>query len=128
MTAQREGMRWMFDFLPEEGVLRVTTSGTVTMQGILRLAVDVRQYLEQTGAHKFLVDHRAAAIEINVGELYFLPRRAEALGIGGAYRAAFVFSKQSEHDFAFYQTRAENLGLDQRVFTDADAAFAWLIE
>ena len=75
---------------------------------------------------RILIDHRAAVIKMSIGELYFLPQRLSDLGIHPAYKVALVFSEDSNHDVEVYQTRVNNVGLEHRVSTDIDAAFAWL--
>lgn len=119
-------LSWDIDYLPEVQIVRATTHGVVTRDGALRVAADLAARLTQTKALKFLVDHRAAVVQIDIVSLYYLLFETERQGLTRNFSGAIVFARDTDHDFRFYQARALNEGFNRRMFVDMDRALQWL--
>ena len=121
-------MSWKIDYLPEHQVVRVTTSGRMTLELLKQMASDGLAEAAKHGASRFLVDHRAMTPDLETMDIYDLPRINLELGLQRAHRVAIVMSAATEKkaDFKFYEDRAYNVGLAHRLFTDPETALAWL--
>jgi hypothetical protein len=119
-------LQWNIEYLPDARIVRVATSGTVTFKTALAVAADLAAQLQRNAARKFLVDHRAAVVKIGIVDLYYLVDETEKAGLGRQYTGAIVFARDTDHDFAFYESRAVNAGFRRRTFIDMNAALAWL--
>jgi hypothetical protein len=119
-------MDWTIDYLPQQSIVRATTSGTVTFSGEIGLAADVAMYLRDTGAVKYLVDHRAAIFDAGAVDIFRLVRDVETLGGAQAYLAALVLAAGAARVSGFHQCRASAGRFPHRVFADPHAAMEWL--
>ena len=117
---------WTIEYLADRRIVKATTAGRVTYATALAVAADLAKNLERTAAGKFLVDHRAAQVAIDIGDLYYLVLETQKVGLGPQYVGAIVFAPDTKHDFQFYQVRIANAGFQRRMFTNMDAALAWL--
>jgi hypothetical protein len=118
--------KWTIEYLSDAAIVKATTCGRVTYGGAIAVAADMARHLNRLGAVKFLVDHRSAAVDISITDLYYLVAETERVGLGPQYIGAIVFAKDTEHDFGFYQMRTVNAGFRRRMFTDMQAAMEWL--
>jgi hypothetical protein len=79
---------------------------------------------------QLLYDFRAAKILLERGEIFWFPRRQEALGLPGAGRVRVaVLVNTRQRDLAdFLENAYQNAGLQLRVFEGQAEALAWLAE
>jgi hypothetical protein len=119
-------MQHSIEYLPDLRIVRATTSGTVTRQVAVAVAADLATQLKSSGTNRFLVDHRSAVVDIGIVDLYYLVNDTHRVGLGPEYIGAIVFRSDTHHDFRFYGWRAANAGFRRCMFTDIDAALAWL--
>jgi hypothetical protein len=119
-------VEWGVEYLPEDRVVKATTSGAITFAGSIALAADISARLRVEGATRFLVDHRGAEMKLSVAELYCLVIDAEKAGIGRDYVGAIVLPQEVLRDYEFFRTRASNMGFLRGAFTDMDAALEWV--
>lgn len=117
---------WDIEYLNAEQVVRATTRGTITREVALTVAADLASNLRRQGARKFLVDHRAAVLNIGIIDLYYLADETREVGLGADFVGALVFPVDTDHASGFYEIRTANVGLLRKAFTDYDAALAWL--
>lgn len=122
-------MGWDIDFLPEDGILRLTTSGTMDMEQITRMAAEGMAAGAQHGATRFLVDHRNMLPSLSSEDIFDLPRINAEQGVARTMRVAIVFNPDSprREDFFFYEVRTLSKGASNiRHFTDMNQALDWL--
>jgi len=121
-------MPWTIEFLDAEQVILVTTSGSMDLDGLKRLAVESLAESNRRGASRFLLDHRKMTPAVDAVEIYNLPNINESLGVTRQHRIAIVYDPASSDvaNFQFYEDRAYNVGFDHRLFTDIDKAMKWL--
>jgi len=124
-------VKWVIDYLPQEAVVRVTTSGAMTLQENLAFVADALAVGKRHGAHRFLVDHREMTTAMSIEELFDLPVTNARMGVDPGQRAAVVYSPDSpsRDDFFFYDARNRSKGIrNVRLFTDVRHAMDWLEE
>jgi hypothetical protein len=122
-------MNWEIEYLHEEGVLAVKTSGTLAnVDENQKLIAEVLAALKKYDVTKCLIDDRDLTLKLKTMDIYNLPELISKLGVSRTYRVALVVaeSAQDNEGFEFYETRAYNLGYKHRLFTDIEAALGWL--
>jgi hypothetical protein len=123
-------MEWQIDYSPDDGVVRLTTSGDMTQADILTMARAGLAEVERRGARRVLVDHRKVTLALKVSEIYHLPLKLLDEGLARDLKVATVYSVDSprKKDFEFYENVCFNLGLKQVTFVDPEAAMRWLLK
>jgi hypothetical protein len=124
-------MSWVIDYLPELGVLRIKTSGTMDLEQLTQMAHEGLAAGLARGATSFLVDHRDMTTALSTEDVFDLPRLNAEMGIGKTMRVAIVYSTDSpsRDDFFFYDVRNLSKGVRNiRLFTDLQHAIDWLAE
>jgi hypothetical protein len=124
-------VQWVIDYLPQEAVVRVVTSGPMRLEENLAFIADALAVGKQHGASRFLVDHRNMTTAMSIEELFDLPVTNARMGVDPSQRAAVVYSPDSpsRDDFFFYDARNRGKGIRSiRLFTDIQHAMDWLAE
>jgi hypothetical protein len=122
-------MNWEIEYLHEEGVLAVKTSGTLAnVDENQKLIAEVLAVLKKYDVTKCLIDDRDLTLKLKTMDIYNLPELISKLGVSRTYRVALVVAESARDNegFEFYETRAYNLGYKHRLFTDIEAALGWL--
>jgi len=123
-------MPWDIDYLPEQDILRVTTSGTMDLAQIKQMATEGMAAGVAQSATRFLVDHRKMLPALSHEDIFDLPRINAEQGVARTMRVAIVFSPDSprREDFFFYEVRTRSKGASNiRQFDDYDQAVDWLL-
>jgi hypothetical protein len=124
-------VEWIIDYLPEEAVVRITTSGAMSLEENLAFISEALAVSKPHGATRFLVDHRNMTTAMSIEELFDLPVTNAKMGVRPEMRAAVVYSPDSpsRDDFFFYDARSRSKGIRNiRLFTDVEHAMDWLAE
>lgn len=124
-------MQWVIDFLPEDAVVRVTTSGPMSLEENIAFVRDALAMAAERGATRFLIDHRNMTTALSTEQLFDLPVINARLGVDSHLRAAVVYSldSPSRDDFLFYDARNRSKGIHSvRLFSDLQHAREWLAE
>lgn len=101
------------------------------LQGMLDAAVaksvanELAQLVRKHGCHRFLNDLREAQVTSSTLDLYSIPRVVKEAGVPGGLKRALVVAEITS-DFDFLETTSVNAGNQLKLFTDPDAALAWL--
>jgi hypothetical protein len=86
---------------------------------------EMAQRLFAMRAKRILIDARRMSVHTTAGEEFFIAGRLGALGASRAVRVAGVMAEDpGEH--RFYELAVQNAGVNFRLFTDYDAALAWI--
>jgi hypothetical protein len=94
------------------------------MEAITNEAVSLQK---KHGYKRVLHDLREANVTLSTLDLYFLPRRIEAAGLGRRVKRALVVSGEAK-DATFFETASVNLGHQVRIFGDPEQAKHWLLK
>jgi len=124
-------VKWLIDYLPQEAVVRVTTSGVMRPEDNKAFILDALAAGKAHGATRFLVDHREMTTALSIEEVFDLPTVIAGLGVQRKQRAAIVYraDSASREDFFFYDARNMSVGIrNVRLFTDPQNALDWLAE
>ena len=108
---------------------RASVARTEVHQSV-RLAVEamareVAALAKQQGCTRLLNDLREATIPSSASAIYSMPRITDEAGVPPGLRRALVVSAATR-DFLFLETVSLNRGHNIRIFTDPEAARAWL--
>ena len=113
-----------------DGILRVTATGSRSLESVLAMSKDILKACVEMRAKKVLIDTAAMEGRLSTMEAYkivdkhFPKMRNKAV----ITHAAIVVQKESEGSGRFFETVAVNRGFAVRVFTNADKALEWLRE
>ncbi len=89
------------------------------------VATDLAQLVRKHGCHRFLHDLREAQVTSSTLDLYSIPRIVKEAGVSGGIKRALVVAEITQ-DFDFLETASVNAGNQVKLFTDSEAALAWL--
>lgn len=123
-------MGWVIDYVPEHALIRVTTSGTMDLAELTRMAAEGMAAGVAHGAERFLVDHRQMLPALSHEDIFDLPRLNAEMGVARTMRVAIVFNPESprKEDFFFYDVRTRSKGASNiRQFGDYGQALDWLL-
>jgi hypothetical protein len=106
--------------------LRVTTTGSISIELVRQWSVDVEARSRATGVRRYLFDVRSAKNACSAIESYmFAYKEAAALNLSRVVRSAIlVGADDKSHDFV--ETTMRNAGFNVRLFSDEATAIAWL--
>ena len=124
-------MSWKIDPLHELGVIRVTTSGSMTLADIRQMSMAALAAGKAHSMTLFLVDHREMLPSMTSEDIFDLHEINARLGMDGKVRAAIVYSADSagKDDFFFYEVHTLARGTSNiRMFTDQLQAMDWLTD
>lgn len=118
-------MKWEIDYMEEEGVLYIKTSGSLS--DVRENQMMIADALAEAAKHSTtncLIDDRDLTLKLGTMDIYSVPETFQTLGVSHEYKVAIVFSAvpNGNDDFKFYEARAVNLGYKHRLFTDPKAA------
>lgn len=125
-------MSWHIDVLPEQQLIRVVTSGILTLPMLQAFGQEAVATARANGCHKFLIDHRLLeSVAVAALDIHELPDWYAAIGITAEHRIATLLAENAlrREDFAFFHAQASNRGAHQfRLFDRLDEAQHWLAE
>ena len=122
-------MDWEINYLQQEGVVTIKTSGTlVDADENQKMVTEALVVAEKYDATKCLIDDQDLTLEMKTIDIYGLPEILDDLGVPRKYRVAIVVAESARdvEGFKFYETRAFNVGFNHRLFTDTQTALDWL--
>lgn len=123
-------MTYQVEYLEDEKLVHVRFQGRVEISHIKASIVDVIAVASRVKCPRILIDLQEAEVQASISDLYALPdfvagRVREAGGGGIKILRAFVVP-QWRKEMQFYEDTTHNRGQNTRVFTEIDAARAWL--
>lgn len=92
---------------------------------VKKMAPEFAQMIQKHGCHKLLNDLRDAEMFAPTLDIYDMPRIADKLGVPVSCKRALVVSHSSPN-YSFLERAANNIGHDEKIFTDMDSAINWL--
>ena len=121
-------MRWEIDYLKEDDIVVVNTSGIITWEDNKQMSRKALAASIRHGTNRVLVDHRAIQPNLSVLQIDNLPGMFREIGIGPECRVAVLFDPASPRssNFTFFQHVSIIASLQCRVFSELVEALAWL--
>jgi hypothetical protein len=114
-------LKWVLTYQSDPGIVMVQTTGPVGMSSLPAMIGAVLAFAAEQQCLRFLVDHRQSELLLKPADIYETPK----LLLAKRPKAALVF-KEIGPDHRFLETVCANVGIQTFVFTDIDAALAWL--
>ena len=109
-------------------LVRVFHQGTQNMNDALQMVSQARAVAHQK-SYNLLYDLRNVQFNVNITELYYLPRNSEIFKDTKSrlIKSANVFSSDVDPELLdFMQTTAINAGMNWKSFPSIEEALAWL--
>lgn len=107
------------------GIIRGVVHGKLDAAVARMVAGEVAQLVEDHGCRRFLIDLRGTQVTSSTLEIYTIPRVVKEVGVPGGLKRALVVTEITP-DFEFLETASVNAGNLVRLFTEPEAALAWL--
>ena len=129
MRHESAEMNWTIEFLREQAIVVVTTSGVMRIEALREMSIAGLAAGRAFGAKKFLIDHRQTAPDLGTLDIHDLPDMYASMGIDPEFRVATLLAENATgHDaFEFFQLLMRNRGAHYfQQFTDFDDAMHWL--
>ena len=109
----------------DQDIIRGRVHGTLDAAVAKAVAGEVAQLVQNHGCHRFLIDLRGTQVTSSTIEIYSIPRVVKEVGVPGGLKRALVVTEITP-DFDFLETTSVNVGNQVKLFTDPEAAIAWL--
>lgn len=121
-------MDWRIEYLDDRETVLATVCGPVTGKSFRDILTVVIPRTTHMHFRNFLIDARAVRLDLSVMEIYGLPDLFPALALQRDKHLAVLYDACSPHapDFRFLENVLCNRGFRVRLFTDYEAALAWL--
>ena len=123
-------MPWAVDHDPKLAAVRLTLSGTVSIDELRKMTEEASAVARNTGSARILVDTSVLAATIPLTDIIDLARFYSESGVDRRFRVAVIMPAIPElhEDMRFYETVCRNRGFDVTAFSTRDEAMAWLEE
>jgi hypothetical protein len=120
-------MQWKMLFSEKEKVLSVKTYGIFELTTKTELMKECIVEIEKQNYCWCLIDNNEIeSAQIEVFELYSIPKKLAELGAPRNLRIAEVFSEKHRKDFDFLEIVCHNRCYQLSVFSDMELAMQWL--
>lgn len=118
-------MKYELSYDKEAHLLLGRVTGEIDPALVEAMAREVAALAKQQGCNRLLNDLREATIPSSASAIYSMPRITDEAGVPPGLRRALVVPAATR-DFLFLETVSLNRGHNTRIFTDPEAARAWL--
>ncbi len=115
----------LYDYVPEQDYVLVRIIGLNKAGPNSHRFGELVEYLNKYNCKKCLFDYRKGDFEIDVWTAYNRPKLAKKHKFPRDVRVAAVYNEITE-DVAFNETVFRNQGYSVKIFTEFNAAVAWL--
>ncbi len=119
-------MKWTIDYLEEEGVVFIKTSGVTNWDEQKQMCQEAFRFAQKHKAHKYLADNRDLQEGLSVLQIDDMPRMFREIGLEIEDKIAILYGPDLEKKFKFFQSVSNFALLNFQLFTDKDEAMAWL--
>ena len=122
-------MEWTIDYLKENGIVFVKTSGPVTWEETKQLCKEAYSIASSNGSHRFLADHRNMDIKLSVLEFDKIPDMIKEIGATPLDKVAILYHASSPKIVLlnFLRNLLYINAIQMRIFSKPEKAIAWLI-
>jgi hypothetical protein len=119
-------MPYSVTYRDESDLIAVSVDGELNMTVFMEIAAEVGRLIKKHSCNRILNDMRNAFPPESVGDTYFMPEKALALGVARNIRRALIVSGNFE-DYRFMETVFINQGNIVKLFDNIDEAQSWLL-
>lgn len=114
-----------FRYDESQGIIMGRVQGRLDAAVVKDVATDLARLVGEHGCRRLLLDLRGALVTSSTHEIYVIPRVVKEAGVPGGIKRALVVAEITQ-DFDFLETASINAGNVIKLFTDPEAALAWL--
>jgi hypothetical protein len=121
-------MKWIIDFVEDQGIIRVKTSGLMSFDDKKKLFEEMFTAGRSRKINAFFIDQKETCFGLSVLEIDRLPELFRNIGFEVKDKVAILTNSDSSTKplFAFLQDIFALRSLRVCVFTDSQEAIAWL--
>lgn len=119
-------MEWTFAFNREQGILEVAVKGEMTPPELNAMARENLAEIKKHDCFKCLLDYRQAYRNLGVLDAYNRPKDISKIGVDRNYRIAILVPEAEYPKYAFQENVYKNSSYDLEIFTNREAALAFL--
>jgi hypothetical protein len=116
------------------GVISVIATGNWQFEVDTLMAREIMQKVDESGLRKVLLDIRELQFDLSMAHIFnranILRNQRMEQGVVSS-KVALVYAagnKKLDSDMRFFETTAQNRAVPYRVFTDMQAAKAWILQ
>jgi len=110
-----------------ENYVHSEVRGALTIELLAELMTEITARAEDWRLTKHLIDMCEAQKQMGVSEDYDLAyKKAAGYGLKTGSRYAVLVKQAYKNEFVFVETVFQNAGYDVRIFTEEEAALAWI--
>ena len=122
-------MAWTVEYVPEKEMVLVTSTEQVSDADARAQAVAAIELLREKQAELVVLDFTTARLRASLANLYRLPEYYRELGAPKRARVAVILPRDgfNVEAYQFYQAACWNAGYSVRLFSQMEAAEAWLL-
>ena len=119
-------MGWTIDYLKEDGIVLVKTSGPLTLEETRQLCKEAYSTAHSNGSHKFLADHRDQDITLSVLEIDKIPDMIKEIGVTSSDKFAILYHGTSRKIelLNFLRNLLQIEAIQMKIFSEPDKAIA----
>ena len=120
-------MKWTTDYLEEDGIVSIKTSGPITWDEHKKMCEEALSFGRVHKSHKFFADHRNLESRLSVLQIDDLPQMFREIGVKNEDKVAVLYDPSNYgEDFKFFQSVSNIALLNFRIFTEENKAMDWL--
>ena len=122
-------MAWTVEYVPEKGMVLVIATEQVSDADARAQAAEAIGLLREQQAELVVLDCTTARLRVSLANLYRLPEYYRELSAPKRARVAVVLPQDgfNVEAYQFYQAACWNAGYNVRLFSQREAAEAWLL-
>ena len=120
-------MSYELSFRHDPNYLYVKAKGIRTAENLIAMSKDILAVRDKHGYNKALIDVRQMSGGLGIVDVYKLGTKDfQEFRRPGQLKVSIVDSEDNRERFQFMENVAVNMGLNLRIFSDADEAMTWL--
>jgi hypothetical protein len=121
-------MQTAYNYVAHKQILEVLTSGVVETSAWPVIIRDSIAEGKKYACTRYIFDHRQAAVRVNLGQLFGMPRNAGEFVQPLNARIALLLPKMAAIQRHFIESFNAERGFNVKVFHDKESAESWLQE
>jgi hypothetical protein len=121
-------MKWTIEYLEKDGIVSAKVSGPIDWEEHKKFAQEMFSLARKHSTQNIFIDFLEMVPALSVLQIDDLPKVLKEAGAGSKYKIAALHDMSSPHssDFTFFKNAASLMSLQVQIFSDKEAAIAWL--
>ena len=121
-------MKWTIEYLEKDGIVSAKASGPMDWEEHTKFAQEMFSFARKHDSHRIFIDFLEMVPVLSVLQVDDLPKVLKEAGAGSKYKIAALHDMSSPRssDFVFFKNAAALMSIQVQIFSDKEAAIAWL--